>query len=139
MEARWANPEQVGIIIIQDGRACYYDSGPLFDEAVAAGPGPYVEASDLIDPSAPVFSLEQERAQMVVSRFQAKAALYQAGLLSVIETLLAGESNFIHRLAWDESTEFHRDSPTLTFLGGAAGLSDEQIDDLFRLAMTIRA
>jgi hypothetical protein len=139
MKARWANPEQVGVIIIQDGRACYFDSGPIFEEAVAAGPEPYGEASDLTDPSAPIYSLAEERAAMVVSRFQAKAALFQLGLLEKIETLLAGAANYIHRLAWDESTEFHRDSPTLNFLAVAAGLSEAELDDLFRLAMTIRA
>lgn len=105
---------------------------PRFDELAAMHPEEYVPEPEP-DP------LEAERAGMIVSRFQAKAALYQAGILGQIEELLNSSENFIHRLAWQEAVEFRRDSPTINFLAQFAGLSEEALDDLFRAAMTIRA
>ncbi|AWB48881.1 hypothetical protein HYN69_10540 [Gemmobacter aquarius] len=80
-----------------------------------------------------------ERAAMRASRFQAKAALYQAGLLPTVERLLSQSENFMHKLAWDEAGEFYRDSPTIAHLAGAMDLDDLAVDELFRLAMSIRA
>lgn len=104
----------------------------VFAAALAMGPAAHVPEPEP-DP------LEAERAGMIVSRFQAKAALYQAGILGQIEELLNSSENFIHRLAWQEAVEFRRDSPTIQFLSEEMGLSPEALDDLFRAAMTIRA
>lgn len=82
--------------------------------------------------------LAAERAAMICSRFQAKAALQAAGLLATIESVVAGGDAFV-QLAWAEAVEFRRTSPTIAALQSAAGLTDEQIDDLFRAAMTIEA
>lgn len=73
-----------------------------------------------------------------VSRFQARAALYQMGLLEAAEALttLAGG---LTEIAWTDATEFRRDSPSIVGLAPHLNLSDEQLDDLFRLADTIRA
>lgn len=134
------NPKYVnslgGIEIEQeDGVSLYVDTGALYERILA---GEFGEIAPAVLPPE-IDPLEEERARMVASRFQAKAALYHAGLLPKIEELLIGAGNFLHKLAWDESTEFHRDSPTLNFLAKAAGLSESDLDDLFRLAMTIRA
>jgi len=83
-------------------------------------------------------NIEADRARMVCSRFQAKAALLQAGLLSQVETLMAG-ADPIAQLAWAEAVEFRRNSPTIAALAAGAGLSETQVDDLFRAAMTITA
>ncbi|NBT32930.1 MAG: hypothetical protein EBT13_13795 [Rhodobacteraceae bacterium] len=83
-------------------------------------------------------SAAASRARMTVSRFQAKAALMQAGLLPQIETLMAS-ADPIAQLAWAEAVEFRRDSPTIAALAASAGLSETQIDDLFRAAMSISA
>jgi hypothetical protein len=82
--------------------------------------------------------LEIERSEMVVSRFQAKAAILQADLLPAVEAALA-DADPIARLAWSEAVEFRRDSPTIISLCAAIGLTDEQLDDLFRVAKTIKA
>jgi len=84
--------------------------------------------------------LAQERAAMVCSRFQAKAALANAGLLSSAESLVANSSETV-KLAWAEAIEFKRLSPTIIALAGPDGLdlTDEQIDALFRAAMQIEA
>jgi len=91
-----------------------------------------------IDNRDPADLLAAERAGMVCSRFQAKAALLAAGLLPTIEALVANSEPFV-QLAWAEAVEFRRTSPTILALQSATELTDEQIDDLFRVAMGIEA
>lgn len=73
-----------------------------------------------------------------VTRFQAKAALLNAGLLSQVETAIAGASA-LARLAWAEAATFERQSPTIAEMAAALKLSDDQVDDLFRQASGITA
>lgn len=82
--------------------------------------------------------IEEERALMVCSRFQAKAALQAAGLLASVEAVIAQADPFV-QLAWSEAVEFRRTSPTIAALQSAVGLTDAQIDDLFRAGMGIEA
>jgi hypothetical protein len=82
--------------------------------------------------------LAVERARMVVSRFQAKAALLQAGLLDQVSAALA-DADPVAQLAWAEAVEFRRMSPTILGLAATIGLTDEQLDDLFRAAAEIEA
>lgn len=89
-------------------------------------------------PPDPAEALAAERAGMVASRFQAKAALLEAGLLEQVEAVLADASP-VARLAWVEAVEFRRWSPTILAAAEALNLTPEQVDDLFRLAMTIEA
>ena len=81
-------------------------------------------------------ALAAERAAMVASRFQAKAALMQAGLLDAAEAAIAA-SDTLTRLAWAEAVEYRRDSPAIASIAAALGLTDAQVDDLFRAAMQI--
>lgn len=89
-------------------------------------------------PPDPAELLEQERAGMVCSRFQAKAALHAAGLLNQVEAALSEDDAFA-QLAWAEASEFRRTSPTMLSLAESLGMTDEQLDDLFRAAMAIEA
>lgn len=82
--------------------------------------------------------IASRRAGMVVSRFQARAALHGAGLLSAVETAVAN-SDPITQLAWADALEFRRNSPTIAALAGIVGLTDEQIDNLFIAAGQIQA
>jgi hypothetical protein len=82
--------------------------------------------------------LAERRGGMVVSRFQAKAALSAAGLLDRAEELVAG-ADPITQLAWAEVIEFRRNSPTILALQGAMGLTDAQLDALFLAASAIEA
>lgn len=76
----------------------------------------------------------------VVSRFQAKAALLQAGLLTQVETLIADPAtDAVTKLAWAEAVEFYRNSPTIATLAAALGLTSGQIDNLFITAANISA
>ena len=100
-------------------------------EFLAGKPAPYI-AAPAIDP------LIAERAGMTVSRFQAMAALMDAGLLSQVNTALA-DAGPLSQLAWAEATEFRRNSPTIAGLSAGLGLTDTQVDDLFRAAALITA
>jgi len=75
-----------------------------------------------------------------VSRFQAKAALANAGLLSQVETIMADPSTpAMYKLAWSDAQEFLRTSPTIAALSGLLSLTSAQLDQLFIAAATITA
>lgn len=75
----------------------------------------------------------------VVSRFQAKAALAQAGLLAQADAVVAQSGNAVLQLAWAEANEFRRDSPGINSLAPLIGLDSTELDDLFRTAAGIAA
>ena len=105
------------------------DDAENFQAALALKPAPYI-APPAPDP------LDAERAAMVVSRFQARAALHLAGVLPLVETFLKS-ADFITQLAWAEAQEFRRNSPTIAALADGLGLDDAALDDLFRAAKQI--
>lgn len=114
------------------------DTGAEFDVAglhaailEAGGVAPYV-------PPDPAALLLAERSAMRCSRFQARAALHNAGLLVAVEAAVAGADPFV-QIAWQDATEFYRGSPTIAALQAAVGLTDEQVDNLFRAAAQIVA
>lgn len=74
-----------------------------------------------------------------VSRFQARAALLQAGLLETADLAVAASGDPFLQLAWKEATTFPRSSPGIAALAPALGLTDEDLDDLFRAAALISA
>lgn len=76
----------------------------------------------------------------VVSRFQARAALHLAGLLTAVEALMADPAtDMLARLAWTDAQEFRRTSPTLLAMASALSLTDAQLDALFVAAAGIEA
>lgn len=84
--------------------------------------------------------LEARRQGMIVSAFQAKAALLQAGLLSQVETLVSDPATDpLVKLAWNSATEWRRLSPMVASLATQLNLSDTQLDDLFANASLIAA
>lgn len=88
----------------------------------------------------PEEALAMERARMVVSRFQARAALMQAGMLEQVEVIMSEpDTDQLTVLAWHDATEFRRLSPAIGTIAGMIGLTDTQVDDLFRQAATIVA
>lgn len=109
------------------------DASEIYAAALAMGPAPYTPPPP---PDAP--TIEEERKAMVASRFQAKAALIQAGLMAQAETAVASADPVI-QLAWAEANVFERNSPAIAALGAAIGLTETELDDLFRAAMQIKA
>ena len=76
----------------------------------------------------------------VVTRFQARVALVQAGHFDVINTYIATlPQTDVKRLAWEDAAECERASPTLNFLANMLGLTDTDVDALFILASSISA
>lgn len=91
-----------------------------------SGPAPVCVAPPPIAPRVPV----------VISRFQARAALLQSGQLEAVEVFMASASP-LAQLAWAEATELRRDSVMLVALSLALGMSADGVDDLFRAAAAI--
>lgn len=82
------------------------------------------------DPVAP--SIPQQ-----VSRYQARAALLEAGLLSDVEAYFASlPSDSLEKLAWQEAPTVTRASQALAAAASALGLTDEGLDELFLRAAT---
>lgn len=84
--------------------------------------------------------LDKKRRGMVVSRFQARAALRQMGLRSQVDDIMADpETDPLVLDAWQDATEFRRTSPTVAAMADALELSPEQVDELFETAADIEA
>lgn len=95
-----------------------------------------VPDGDVILPSVP----GGDSVPLVVTRFQARAALHLSGRLMQVEALMAGDGvDMLARLAWTDAQEFRRDSPTVAAMAEAMGLSAAQVDELFVLAAGINA
>lgn len=91
----------------------------IYAMSLAIGPAPYVEPEPGPEP-----------VPQRISRFQARAALLDAGLLADVE-IAVSETAPLTQLAWAEATEWMRDSPAIAVIGAALGLSPEDIDNLF--------
>lgn len=77
---------------------------------------------------------------VVVSRFQARAALYQNGLLDSVNAIMQSDQTpMLAKLAWQDAQEFRRDSALVKSVGQLLSLDDTALDNLFRLAATIEA
>ncbi|WP_404466268.1 hypothetical protein LG331_08260 [Vreelandella aquamarina] len=95
------------------------------------------------------FTTPEQRAQQqltawresaTVSAFQAHQALDDAGYIEQVEAMMADPMTPVKtRRAWQMAQEFRRMSPTVLELAAAIGLTDEQVDDLFKHALTISA
>jgi hypothetical protein len=74
-----------------------------------------------------------------VSRFQAKAAFALAGKLAAADAVVAASTDPVVKLAWSDATVFKRNSPSINGLAAAIGLTQTDLDDLFRTAAGIVA
>lgn len=74
-----------------------------------------------------------------VTRFQARAALYNAGHFETVEAFMARSSTpMLMRLAWLDAQSFDRGSDTVAALASVLQLSDIEVDALFTAAAEIR-
>lgn len=73
-----------------------------------------------------------------VTRFQARAALHLAGLLDDAEAAIA-QAHPLSRIAWEHAHVYRRDSPTVISIGHQLGLSEADMDELFKTAASITA
>lgn len=91
-----------------------------------------------IEAEAPAF--EVLSVPTVVTMRQARLALLQVGLLSQVNTAVAnmpGAAGDTARIEWEFSSTVERNRPLVQSLIGALGLTESQLDDLFRLAATL--
>lgn len=75
-----------------------------------------------------------------VTRRQAKIVLSRAGLLSKADVAIAameGQPGEEARIDWADASTFRRDNPLIAGMASALGLSDDQVDTLFRQAAQI--
>ena len=82
------------------------------------------------------FEITPESQPWSVTPLQAKIALHNAGMLSIIETYMA-TADVPTKLAWETASEFRRDSNMLKSLANLLGMTDEQVNDLFAAAKLI--
>ena len=76
---------------------------------------------------------------ITATRFQAKAALDDAGLLDQVETYMQGDDVPRRvKLAWQEAS-FRRDSNVVNQIGAELDLSEADMDQLFIAAQEIEA
>lgn len=125
---RYAN-EQGGILIEQgNGQDLYIDSGPLYDKVIGGSLGPI---SEYIAPPP-----QPEPVPSVVSRFQARAALYQSNILATVEAAIQS-ADALSQMAWADAQEFRRNSQLVLSIGSQIGLTDSELDSLFIQAAAI--
>lgn len=130
--------------LVEEIPAPSYD--PMSQNLIATNPdfvgGVWVQtwAVDDATPEEITQRIEQKRQAMVVTPFQAKAALLDADLLDDIEAMMADPlADRTVVLAWNNVPEFRRLSPMVAGIASALGWSDEQLDDLFLAAAQIVA
>ena len=73
------------------------------------------------------------------SRFQAKAALSDAGKLTAANTAVAASGNALIQMAWADAIVFRRNSPSITAMATALSMTPTEVDNLFIAAALITA
>lgn len=75
-----------------------------------------------------------------VTMRQAQRALLAAGKLDAVNAAIAaipGDAGRAARIDWEKSSSVDRNWPLVASVGAALGMTDGEIDDLFRLAATL--
>lgn len=137
----------LAIVRVEDGRVAMYmdfetmaeaeahvaEHGGFAVETSIPVPRIFVGANNAISDVAPPAPVPQS-----VSAYQARMALLAAGLLDDVEALMADpQTDRAARIAWEYGTTVERSSPLISALAPSLGMTDEQIDDLFRAARSI--
>jgi len=132
-----------GTYVIDFGVGPYHaiPGDPYFDEAVKLGADAPLETL----PPKPTSEelLAQERAAMVCTRRQGKLAIGQTVWASTLDLLNNPDPSWSPTTLWalqvaiEDTTEWWRTDPDMQILIWAMNLTDEQADNLFRLAMTL--
>lgn len=68
---------------------------------------------------------------------QARKALIRSGLFSTVDTAIRSPGNEELLQDWEYGDVIRRDSMTVAALAAQLGITDTQLDDLFRLAATL--
>ncbi|AMG36241.1 hypothetical protein [Achromobacter xylosoxidans] len=129
--------EQIdGGLLITEAQYAEALAGMLEGKVVTVDGGFKVEFPPVPEPEVPT----EPPPVTVVSRFQALAALMQAGLLDDVTAWAnAPTTDPLYKLAFDTATEFSISSPTMTAGAAALGWSGAQLQALFDAAAEIVA
>lgn len=120
-----------GIVLRDDGAFIPADGGNADWQAYQQ----WLSLGNQPTPYAPAAQVPQS-----VTRFQALAALSEAGLLTATKAIFADQqTTVLARLAWENAFEFKRTSPTLLQLAPLLGLDSSALDALFTRAAAIDA
>lgn len=130
---RWAHVRDGVVVAVSEGQ-----TPPTDDASTLVACDATVQETDTYDGSA--FAAGPRPLPPVppsVTMRQARLALLGAGLLSSVESAIDAMSepaSSAARIEWDYSNEVQRHNGVVAALGPALGLSDAQIDALFRTA-----
>lgn len=138
----YSNPRYVnaigGILLMQNNGIEIYvgTEGDLHSRAIA---GEFGSIAPYAEPQPPTQEelLSQERANMVCTRQQGKLALGPTVWASVLALADDPDTPWGLRVAIEDTVEWRRTDEDMQALIWAMGLTEEQADDLFRLAMTL--
>ena len=107
---------------------------------VEAAPALQAAQSEIEALKAEVVRLTPPPVPPSIKAWQAKAVLQLAALLEPAEAIIAGLSEpnrTVVSSAWSNNADFSRQSPTITSLATALGLSDDQLDAMFQQAAAL--
>jgi hypothetical protein len=96
-------------------------------------PGLAVEA---VADDYPGLYLFENPAPITVTPAQAKLALFNAGLLDKVEASISTASKPV-QIYWANALSFERRNPYILGIAGQLGLTDAQMDDLFKAASAL--
>ena len=126
----WNKP-RTGILIDRgNGVLAFVESGPEFEALKGSAPDWHeAETSRLPEPP-----IEEQRAAMICTPAQMRLTLHRMGLLTQVQAI--AEADPEASIIWEYATRIERNSPLIEALGGPEGFPPEQIDDIFRAAMS---
>ena len=78
----------------------------------------------------------ERRATMACTPRQARLALASQGLYEAVQTTVVAISDEA-RIEWEYATTVERTSPLIDAMKGVLGMTDEDLDNLFELAVTL--
>lgn len=133
---RMAQIDGQAVVNVIEAEPGYEIPGFLLVETQEAGPGWKYIGGQFFPPSSSPTPIPQ-----IVTRAQGKAALIQAGkwntVLAYVASIKSPSERALAEVALNDTVEWRRDSPFLNAAANAIGLTDAQMDDLFRTAATI--
>ena len=95
-----------------------------------------LSADELADVESAQYVAPTVQVPQVITIRQAKLALLAAGLLDDVDAAVSAADRAT-QIEWEYATEVHRSWPKLTAVQAVAGLTDEQVDDLFIAAAAL--
>jgi hypothetical protein len=82
-------------------------------------------------------SAQQALVPNSVTRHQAMVLLHRLGLRENIKSFLNSPGNEEAKIAWEEASEFRRDSDFIALVAEELSLTDEQVDNMFLQAVDV--